>query len=288
MSGTRANASARNKRAGGADINSNGPTSMGQRNQQGQQQMQPQVQPKLSISDAIGLITLRLGRMEQIVQTIQLNPNDPTSIPDDRSGALVDTEVFDNIVKRLEVLEQKQKNAPVAQALAQTPVAALAPAALQNLVTIQKHDIFVKDITNELKEMKELIAKVPTNLADEVNELKDMLMKLQTFTMETNTKLVNVIFSDSPQFEILESEENECDVSQNIDDFNMKFFNSELGSGGFNLKEMIQQELQNENVTELVIEEANNLAGQLKLGDLIIRLDKENNPSDNILVCFKS
>ena len=255
MSGTRANASARNKRAGGADINSNGPTSMGQRNQQGQQQMQPQVQPKLSISDAIGLITLRLGRMEQIVQTIQLNPNDPTSIPDDRSGALVDTEVFDNIVKRLEVLEQKQKNAPVAQALAQTPVAALAPAALQNLVTIQKHDIFVKDITNELKEMKELIAKVPTNLADEVNELKDMLMKLQTFTMETNTKLVNVIFSDSPQFEILESEENECDVSQNIDDFNMKFFNSELGSGGFNLKEMIQQELQNENVTELVIEE---------------------------------
>ena len=120
MSGTRANASARTRRAGGADINSSGPGPMqrgpqsgqgygqGQGHGQGQQQMQ---QPKLSISDAIGLITLRLGRVEQIVQTIQTSPNDPTSIPEGNdNSALVDKQVFDHIVKRLDILEQKQKN----------------------------------------------------------------------------------------------------------------------------------------------------------------------------------
>ena len=270
MSGNRANASARNKRAGGADINSNGgPSPMqGQRGPgypgQGQMQGQQMAQPKLSISDAIGLITLRLGRVEQIVQTIQTNPNDPTSIPEDNgNNVLVDKQVFDTIVKRLETLE-KQKHVPasvLAPALANTST--IPVAALQQLVSIQKYDIFVKDVAKEFKEMKELIAATSATsaLTNEIAELKEMLLKLQTFTMETNSKLVNMIFSDSAQFEILEQEEEKEDELRGevIDDFNMKFFGSasgydstiiELSQGGFNLKEMIQQELQSESVVE--------------------------------------
>ena len=281
MSGNRANASARNKRAGGADINSNGgPSPMpgqrgpgypgqGQQGYPGQGQMQGQqmAQPKLSISDAIGLITLRLGRVEQLVQTIQTNPNDPTSIPEDNgNNVLVDKQVFDNIVKRLDTLE-KQKNVPasvLAPALANTST--IPVAALQQLVSIQKYDIFVKDVAKEFKEMKELIAVKQSS--NEIAELKEMLLKLQTFTMETNSKLVNMIFSDSAQFEILETEEPEEKDNEGeelIDDFNMKFFGSgsasgsasgsgpniiELSQSGFNLKELIQQELQNEDVVE--------------------------------------
>ena len=276
MSGNRANASARNKRAGGADINSNGgPSPMpGQRGPgypgpgypgqgypgQGQQM----AQPKLSISDAIGLITLRLGRVEQLVQTIQTNPNDPTSIPEDNgNNVLVDKQVFDNIVKRLDTLE-KQKNVPasvLAPALANTST--IPVAALQQLVSIQKYDIFVKDVAKEFKDMKELIAVKQSS--NEIAELKEMLLKLQTFTMETNSKLVNMIFSDSAQFEILEQEEKDDEGEELIDDFNMKFFGSgsasgsasgydstiiELSQSGFNLKELIQQELQNEDVVE--------------------------------------
>ena len=273
MSGNRANASARNKRAGGADINSNGgPSPMqGQRGPgypgQGQMQGQQMAQPKLSISDAIGLITLRLGRVEQLVQTIQTNPNDPTSIPEDNgNNVLVDKQVFDTIVKRLETLE-KQKHVPasvLAPALANTST--IPVAALQQLVSIQKYDIFVKDVAKEFKEMKELIAATSATsatsaLTNEIAELKEMLLKLQTFTMETNSKLVNMIFSDSAQFEILEQEEEKEDELRGevIDDFNMKFFGSasgydstiiELSQGGFNLKEMIQQELQSESVVE--------------------------------------
>ena len=280
MSGNRANASARNKRAGGADINSNGgPSPMqGQRGPgypgQGQMQGQQMAQPKLSISDAIGLITLRLGRVEQLVQTIQTNPNDHTSIPEDNgNNVLVDKQVFDNIVKRLDTLEkQKVSLAPgltPPQALAQTHAQAQAQtlnaATLSQLVSIQKYDTFVKDVAKEFKEMKELIAAKPSAtfaLTNEIAELKEMLLKLQTFTMETNSKLVNMIFSDSAQFEILESEEKEDErEGEVIDDFNMKFFGSvnvsdsdsniiELSQGGFNLKELIQQELQSESVVE--------------------------------------
>jgi hypothetical protein len=279
MSGNRANASARNKRAGGADINSNGgPSPMqGQRGYPGQGQMQGQMQgqqmaqPKLSISDAIGLITLRLGRVEQIVQTIQTSPNDPTSIPEDNgNNVLVDKQVFDNIVKRLDTLEkQKVSLAPgltppqaLAQAHAQAQAQVQSQATLSQLVSIQKYEIFVKDVAKEFKEMKELIAAKPnatSALTNEIAELKEMLLKLQTFTMETNSKLVNMIFSDSAQFEILEQEDteeiDELKGEEIIDDFNMKFFGSdsniiELSQSGFNLKEMIQQELQNENVVE--------------------------------------
>jgi len=283
MSGNRANASARNKRAGGADINSNGgPSPMqGQRGPgqgypgqgQGQMQGQQMAQPKLSISDAIGLITLRLGRVEQLVQTIQTSPNDPTSIPEDNgNNVLVDKQVFDNIVKRLDTLE-KQKNslAPgltppqaLAQAHAQAQAQIQSQTTLSQLVSIQKYDIFVKDVAKEFKEMKDLIAATSATSAvtTEIAELKEMLLKLQTFTMETNSKLVNMIFSDSAQFEILESEEKEDEhEGEVIDDFNMKFFGSvnvsdsdsniiELSQGGFNLKEMIQQELQSESVVE--------------------------------------
>ena len=278
MSGNRANASARNKRAGGADINSNGgPSPMpgqrgpgypgqGQQGYPGQGQMQGQqmAQPKLSISDAIGLITLRLGRVEQLVQTIQTNPNDPTSIPEDNgNNVLVDKQVFDNIVKRLDTLE-KQKNVPasvLAPALANTST--IPVAALQQLVSIQKYDIFVKDVAKEFKDMKDLIAAKQSS--SEIAELKEMLLKLQTFTMETNSKLVNMIFSDSAQFEILEQEEKDNEGEELIDDFNMKFFGSgsasgsasgsgpniiELSQSGFNLKELIQQELQSESVVE--------------------------------------
>lgn len=247
MSANRANASARNKRAGGADINTNGPNPI--RGQPGQQ-MQPQVQPKLSVSDAIGLITLRLGRVEQIVQTIQTSPNDPTSIPES-DGTIVDKQVFDNIVKRLDTLE-KQKNISTAPAPASAPNSNISVAALQQLVSIQKHDSFVKDVAKELKEMKDLISKTST-LTNEIAELKDMVLKLQSFTMETNNKLVNIIFNESPQFEILEQNENEG--SQIIDDFNMKFFGSAIGQNSESTIIELSQEDTGLNLKELVIEE---------------------------------
>jgi len=73
------------------------------------QQAAPQQRVKLSISDAIGLITLRLGRVEQILidqEGAALNGSS-LSIPD--GTQLVDKSVFNSIINRLEAAESKGK-----------------------------------------------------------------------------------------------------------------------------------------------------------------------------------
>ena len=85
-----------------------------QQTQQPLQQQQPQQAPpsqrvRLSISDAIGLITLRLGRVEQILidqEGAALNGGS-LSIPD--GTQLVDKSVFTSIINRLEAAETKGK-----------------------------------------------------------------------------------------------------------------------------------------------------------------------------------
>lgn len=64
---------------------------------------------KLSISDAIGLITLRLGRVEQIIMNSEHNGglNTGTSLPDNTQ--LVDKSVINSIVNRIDSLEKKEK-----------------------------------------------------------------------------------------------------------------------------------------------------------------------------------
>ena len=261
MSGNRANASARNKRAGGAEI-SNPIPGRGQQPGQMQQQQQQGPPPKLSISDAIGLITLRLGRVEGIVQTIQSSPNDPTTFNGgDDNSALIDKTVFDSIVKRLEMLEKR----PIVAAPVSTTISSPSPipTAIPNFIQLLQNYVTLDRYTKEMKEVKEVKeskeSKEISELKTEIAELKDMLMKLQSFTMETNNKLVNVIFNESPRFELNHDDEeeeeeegggeeggdgagNECIIGEYSS--NINFDNIiELSQNGFNLKEMIQHEL---------------------------------------------
>ena len=76
--------------------------------------MQQQEQStKISVSNAIGLITLRLGKLEKFIQEVNedggFNNNnndiDSSSIPSNMK--LVSDEVFENIVNRLNLLESK-------------------------------------------------------------------------------------------------------------------------------------------------------------------------------------
>ena len=59
---------------------------------------------KLSISDAIGLVTLRLGRVEQFM--IDIHEQGGTSVPDNK--LVIDNSVITNIVSRLDSLEKKE------------------------------------------------------------------------------------------------------------------------------------------------------------------------------------
>ena len=77
-----------------------------------QQQQRPTVgygQPggKISISDAIGLTTIRLGKVEQFIQRLQEEGGLNTSydIPD--NAQLIDKSVITNIISRIDSLEKR-------------------------------------------------------------------------------------------------------------------------------------------------------------------------------------
>ena len=83
--------------------------------QQQQQQMSKQKQPqslpftKLSISDAIGLVTLRLGRVEQFIIDYENEEHSSHSnIPD--NSKIIDTSVLTSIINRLDSLEKREPN----------------------------------------------------------------------------------------------------------------------------------------------------------------------------------
>jgi hypothetical protein len=69
-------------------------------------------QTKMTVSNAIGLVTLRLGRLEQIIRELHeggMNFNTgENSIPSNMK--MVSDEVFDNIVNRMNLLESKLLN----------------------------------------------------------------------------------------------------------------------------------------------------------------------------------
>jgi len=124
MSSSRSIAAARNRRAGDPPPTSRPGTSIAsqpafsqQSNSQTKRNMTAQnstpnvpiVSTKLTISDAIGLITLRLGRVEQFIQTAEHEGgiNMGSDIPD--NAHLIDKSVINSIVNRLDSLEKKEK-----------------------------------------------------------------------------------------------------------------------------------------------------------------------------------
>jgi hypothetical protein len=128
--------------------------------QQQQQQMPKGASPftKLSISDAIGLVTLRLGRVEQFIIDFENgeieghhpNSGGGTSIPE--NSKIVDNSVLTTIVNRLDALEKKEGSSVIASSVASS----------------------VASLEKEMKETKDL--------------LSHLLFKFELFTKETGEK----------------------------------------------------------------------------------------------------
>jgi hypothetical protein len=69
---------------------------------------------KLTVSDAVGLITLRLGKVEQFLIDMQNNDN-TTMTSSSKSG--IDNSVLTTIINRLDALEKKEINNPVQESI---------------------------------------------------------------------------------------------------------------------------------------------------------------------------
>ena len=166
MSSSRSIAAARNRRAGDPAPTSRPGTSIAAQPAFSQQQSKRSVtaqnstpnvpvntvSAKLSISDAIGLITLRLGRVEQFIIEAEHNGalTSSSSIPD--NAHLVDKSVINSIVNRLDSLEKKEKESSNNQQTSK--------------------------LENELRDIKDL--------------LMSQMVKYEKFTLETNKRFEEV------------------------------------------------------------------------------------------------
>jgi hypothetical protein len=177
------------------------------------QQYSPQPNPKLSFSDAIALITIRLGRVETFINNLppldQLEQYSSTSQPENNENIkIVDEAVFKNIVSRLEKIEQTNI----------TPIQTQIPLTTTHIVNNEELQIF-KEENSYLKE--EMIS-----LKDEINELKNIILQLQNYTMNTNQKLCDIIFSNETDeknisdelSKLLSQPENQLD-SEGLDEY---------------------------------------------------------------------
>ena len=195
MSSARSNAAARSRRAGEGPGMPQQQQPNGRPGQPGQgQQGQQANNLKLSVSDAIALITLRLGRVEQLVQNMPVDGQNSLANNLDENVRIVDNTVFENMVQRLDSLEKNQR-----------------------ILAERKPTVVAQQTTNTIAApVSAVVTESIDVLKAEMVQVKELLLHLQSFTMQTNQRLSDIVFTGN---EFLEN--NECDndiISGNIID----------------------------------------------------------------------
>ena len=156
------------------------------------QQQQPQTSSKqdnlskITIAQAITLITLRLGSVETKLMHLQENSSLTNSLQLDGQSdmALVDKSVIESITNRLDSLEKRTSN----NSSNGTEVNLLK----QQFDTIKQAVIKSNTVTSTLaKENKDLKLQIDY-FKQELNETKDLLNALQNITMENNNKFLGL------------------------------------------------------------------------------------------------
>jgi hypothetical protein len=244
MSSSRSIAAARQRRAGeappvgqqrgpGTSINSQQAFVQQQMQQNNPNQLPPQAPQvpvgKLSVGDAFALVTIRLGRVESIIQKLeaegvigpnaQHNQNSGGVMEHDENMRLVDDTVIRNIIARLGDLEKGQTK------LSNQPK-------VDGGINADEVSKIVTQRTSDLHHQMTL-------LKDELRDTKEMLMKLQSFSMETNQKIISVVLKQEKQETLLKSAANEEVFEEESSDEN-----------GVSLKQIIEDELAKVNVDE--------------------------------------
>ena len=233
MSANRANAAARNRRAGGAEMpppqqqmNGRPGQRPGQQSNKSQLQAQPPQNPKISVSDAIGLVSLRIGRLEQFMYKINHEgmPSDESDLNLGENDRIVDEDVFRSIVSRIEALEQR--------------VVSVQSSSSNSGPSLSADHPLIKGITD--KQQQQQLS---------IYEVKDLILKMQAFAMETSTSLKALIEQyESDRAYSAEGNNNEYIDSSEFAVESEIVEDNNLTIDGESLKELIKQELSNESV----------------------------------------
>jgi len=196
---------------------------------------------KLSISDAIGLITLRLGRVEQwIIETDheeETKENESSVFPSNYT--VIDNSVLTTIVNRLDTLEKNGTSSSSSEEFTKLSeeVKTLSEQFKRMGDDVSKHTI-------ELAKCAEQVFRFNRELTETKDILKSFMVKYDMFAQETNqnfsdyelalSDLENRLTSDG---ENIEPQDNESEKNgTNINDIDGNIMSVDL-------KNMIKQEL---------------------------------------------
>jgi hypothetical protein len=149
---------------------------------------------KMSVNSAIALITTRLGRLELFMHQYNL---------EDRGGSFSGEPILtrltelENVVAGLKAQTQTQTQGQKSSKetdggsnlLLLTRIVAL-----EKQVSSSSPASVNPTLFNGLKTEVDGVKTSVSSFSEEIKELKDMLLRLQAYTMETNAKLVNTMF----------------------------------------------------------------------------------------------
>ena len=206
--------------------------------QQPQQQNTSGSLGKLSIAQAITLITLRLGSLENKVSNFNGNAGLSSGLNINEEGlAIIDQSVIESIISRLESLEKrssstpsslpefnllKQQFEPVKQAVVQTKTS----------------------VSNLLKENKSLKSEVET-LKSDLIQTREFVESLHNVILENNQKLMGFSLEGEEMEEFIEGDFSNMESEM----LNENLYNSNDDMAGISLKEEIENQL-NANIEE--------------------------------------
>jgi len=227
-----------------------------QQKQQMQQQNQTSMQQKpegvggvskMTIAQAITLITLRLGAIETKIIQIEHEPQshglsvEGLSVEGQDNMVLIDKTVIQSITSRLESLE-KRSTGPVSNS---GPEVALLK---QNFETVKQAVIQTKGVVTTIsKENKELKTQVDS-LKNELAETKELLTALQNLTMDNSQKLLDYSVNMDQTFleDGLEDGREKYEYDASLNQSSFIDFQDEVDPNeiiGTNLKELIENEI---------------------------------------------
>ena len=146
---------------------------------------------KLTISDAIGLVTLRLGRVEQFIMEIQENGLDSSSTNIPENSKLVDNSVLTSIINRLDSLEKKESASVNTDKISKMEVEIANIKLLLDTFT-QKLDEFEVNINEKFTDYENAIIEIENNLPQLSNNMEELTIVESTENNGVVDEIVNV------------------------------------------------------------------------------------------------
>jgi|688.fasta_scaffold279674_1 hypothetical protein len=186
---------------------------------------------KMTIAQAITLITLRLGKVETQLM------NGPTSSGlENDDNILVDKTLIHSLISRIDALEKR-------------PATAASANSNQDIMLLKQQFETIKPIVIQSKNSLPALKQQVDTLKTDLNETKELLTALQNLTMDNSNKILalNSVFNNDSTFlddnlenDVEQDFQQDFDTAENDTPLDTDLNSSEIM--GTNLKDLIEQE----------------------------------------------